>query len=267
MSRCSCRRFAAPARRHELAVGRLVVDRRDQPALVDDDPHLVVLQPGSAPGRSRPGRGTAAPSAAPRHGVRPRVGGQLAVAGPDERASARPRSPPPARRRRGRTRARPAGAPTRSTCRAGCRGTAAAAPSPSSAAASRRGTPRPSGRPRWWPTARPRAAGARCAGCRASCATGWCRCRGGTPGTARPPTPAGPGTRPPRRRRTPPDGPGARSGEPSRSRVRCAAASISRVGPPPPSPQPNGTSDVLARPFSANCRCARASSPPDSSAL
>ena len=56
-------------------------------------------------------------------------------------------------------------------------------------------------------------------------------------------------------------------GEPSRSRVRCAAASISRVGPPPPSPQPNGTSDVLARPFSANCRCARASSPPDSSAL
>ena len=32
-------------------------------------------------------------------------------------------------------------------------------------------------------------------------------------------------------------------GEPSRSAVRWAAAIISRVGPPPPSPQPNGTSE------------------------
>ena len=55
-------------------------------------------------------------------------------------------------------------------------------------------------------------------------------------------------------------------GDPSSERVRAAAASISRVGPPPPSPQPNGTSDVFARPFSANRRSARASSAPDSSA-
>ena len=64
------------ARRHELALGRLVVDRRDQPALVDDDPHLVVLQPGSAGRHAQAGH--------PVDRVGPRVGGELAVAGPDE---------------------------------------------------------------------------------------------------------------------------------------------------------------------------------------
>lgn len=56
-------------------------------------------------------------------------------------------------------------------------------------------------------------------------------------------------------------------GEPSRDRVRAAASIISRVGPPPPSPKPNGTSETLDSPFSAYCRSARASSAPESSEL
>ena len=48
--------------------------------------------------------------------------------------------------------------------------------------------------PRRSTRARPPAAGARCAGCRASSPPGWCRCRGGTRGTARRPRPGRPGT-------------------------------------------------------------------------
>ena len=98
------------------------------------------------------------------------------------------------------------------------------------------------------PTARPRAAGARCGGCPASCGPAWCRCRGGTPGTARPTQTGGVGVlrlrRPGRTRRGCRARPAASLRGP---RCGAAAASISRVGPPPPSPQPKGTSEVLAR--------------------
>ena len=56
-------------------------------------------------------------------------------------------------------------------------------------------------------------------------------------------------------------------GDPSRSAVRWAAAIISRVGPPPPSPHPNGTSETVARPFSLKFRSAWASSAPLSSEM
>src|SRR3954462_6686646 len=51
-------------------------------------------------------------------------------------------------------------------------------------------------------------------------------------------------------------------GEPSRSATRRARSTISRVGPPPPSPYPNGSRERVAGPLSANCRDARASSSP-----
>src|SRR6185312_6622596 len=56
-------------------------------------------------------------------------------------------------------------------------------------------------------------------------------------------------------------------GDPSRSAVRCAAAIISRVGPPPPSPCPYGSSDRLAAPFSLYWREALASSYPEMTEL
>ena len=52
-------------------------------------------------------------------------------------------------------------------------------------------------------------------------------------------------------------------GEPSRSAVRLARSSISRVGPPPPSPWPNGTSERLAAPLSLKLAAAWASSAAD----
>nr|WP_197513044.1 hypothetical protein [Tessaracoccus coleopterorum] len=48
--------------------------------------------------------------------------------------------------------------------------------------------------------------------------------------------------------------------EPSRSACRRASAIISRVGPPPPSPNPNGMSDVEEPPWSAKFSTLRASS-------
>ena len=115
---------------------------------------------------------------------------------------------PPARRRASavsclqllgrpaRTRPPPRGAPRRSTSRAGCRGTGAAAPSSTAGRAARTGrrSPARAARPSS-PTARPRAAGARCAGCPAWCGPGRCRWRGAAPGTARRPRPGRPGTR------------------------------------------------------------------------
>ena len=56
-------------------------------------------------------------------------------------------------------------------------------------------------------------------------------------------------------------------GEPSRLASRRARSSISRVGPPPPSPYPNGSSEPVAAPFSAKLRAACASSAPSSSEL
>ncbi len=55
--------------------------------------------------------------------------------------------------------------------------------------------------------------------------------------------------------------------EPSRSVSRRALASISRVVPPPPSPQPVGASERVAPPFSRKLRTACASSWPDNWAL
>ncbi|SCE59900.1 hypothetical protein GA0115252_17806 [Streptomyces sp. DfronAA-171] len=56
-------------------------------------------------------------------------------------------------------------------------------------------------------------------------------------------------------------------GEPSRSRRRLARSIISLVGPPPPSPKPNGASERPATPFSAKFASACASSRPVSSQL
>ena len=49
--------------------------------------------------------------------------------------------------------------------------------------------------------------------------------------------------------------------------MRWAAANISRVGPPPPSPQPNGSNEVVPAPFSAYWRSALANSRPEMSEL
>ena len=57
------------------------------------------------------------------------------------------------------------------------------------------------------------------------------------------------------------------AGEPSSDAVRRAAATISRVGPPPPSPWPKGTSDRFATAFSVKFRSARARSAADRSEL
>ena len=56
-------------------------------------------------------------------------------------------------------------------------------------------------------------------------------------------------------------------GDPSNDRTRSAAASMSRLGPPPPSPYPNSSSEVVPRPFSRYCRSARATSRPEIVAL
>ena len=48
--------------------------------------------------------------------------------------------------------------------------------------------------------------------------------------------------------------PNSTFGEPSRSAARRPAAIISRVGPPPPSPQPNRSMPMLERPFSLKLR-------------
>ena len=49
--------------------------------------------------------------------------------------------------------------------------------------------------------------------------------------------------------------------------MRCAAASISRVGPPPPSPHPKGTMEEEATPFSAKFDSAWCSSATESREL
>ncbi len=157
----------------QLAVGAEVADRGEQAPAVDHDPDRLVGQHDAVGGLGRPSApapgGADRPAAQrrrPVHRVRARVAGQLA---------ARPaRSARPARRRsRASSSVGDPGVlalgllvhPGDRGARAGCRGTAAAAPCASSAAAvgtgrRRRRAPRP-----WSPTARPRAAGARCAGC------------------------------------------------------------------------------------------------------
>ena len=234
-----------------------------RPAAVDHHPDRAVVEHDAvvglarrAPRRARP-RPAPPPSAGtPSRAYGPALATTSAVARRRPAPRARPRSPSRARSATRRSCARPPGAPRRSRCRAGCRGTAAAARSASSVPARRPGSRRRPGRPRWRPTARPRAAGARCAGCRAWCGPAWCRCRGGTPGTARPTTPAGAGT-PPRPSAknsagvVDPDGRASPRATGCGPRRRASPGS----GPPPPSPQPNGTSEVLARPFSAYCRC------------
>ena len=61
--------------------------------------------------------------------------------------------------------------------------------------------------------------------------------------------------------------PNSTLGIPSRSARRRARSSISRVGPPPPSPYPNGSSDQLLHACSAKFDVARASSAGVTSAL
>src|SRR4051794_36748636 len=56
-------------------------------------------------------------------------------------------------------------------------------------------------------------------------------------------------------------------GEPSRSARRRARSSISRVGPPPPSPQPKGTRERVAEPLSWKLRTVCAISSPVNEAL
>ena len=85
----------------------------------------------------------------------------------------------------------------------------------------------------------------------------WSACRGASRSTARRPTPAPARRRRPRPRpcrRTRSTVPSCMRGSPSRSAIRRARSSISRVGPPPPLPWPNGISDQSLQPCSLKLR-------------
>ena len=170
-------------------------------------------------GPATPRRGAGTPST--RVG-RPRWRRRSRSPGADEQRSSASRRSTPLQLvgDRGVARARPRGAPRRSTSRAGCRGTAAAAPSARAARSSSYGYVRAradgrGGRPQLGLAQQVLAAPVAALGARLR----WCRCRGGSPGTARPTQTGGVrvlGRAP--RRRTPRAARARTVGEPSRSR-------------------------------------------------
>ena len=172
-------------RRDHLPVGAQVEHRRDQAAAVDVDPEQAVVEHDRrrrSASDATAGRGRSAVVAAPRsergHAVQRACGRGV------ERDSASAPSPASAlARRRSRSASSPSATrayvasrlavhPGDRACRAGCRGTGAAAPSPEPLQLVVRVVDQPADGRGGRTTARPRAAGARCAGCPASSGPG-----------------------------------------------------------------------------------------------
>ena len=229
----------------EVAVGHRAVG--DDDAVVDGDRRERRRSRGPAPRRDARGRPSASRCTGPSPGGTPSTAIDLVAI---ERRRRWPRAGPAgasspsavgdplarARRRRGRGPPRRRRGPRRSTSREDVVELLGQHLPPERRRASA-GRPSPRRRP---PTARPRAAAARSAGCRASCGAGWSACRGGSRSTARRATPA-PARRAATsastwsknsRRRPELDAAACRRGRPAGAR----RSSISRVGPPPPSP-------------------------------